>query len=471
MTDQQTAPGDPGPGSDGDSGRGSDRGSGVPAAGPPPLRGLRRSRGHKMISGVCGGLGRHYDLDPVIFRVVFAVLGLAGGVGLIAYGFAWLLIPLDGEDENEGKRLLSGRVEGQALTALLFALVGCGLLLSTVQNPAVLFFSVAVAGALAGSAHWSQRRRAEQESAADTAGETGADGAKSGAGKGTSSGSAAAPVGVPPETQAPPAPGGPSWWRDPLTKDEPGGTGYLWGPAEAALPPAAQSNGAAAPAADRPGTEAPTARRRPAWIGGWTFLAAVAACAAGVLATWDSRPLGTSLQTGLACALAVFGLGLAISALYGRFGGGTFILALLTAGLLVCAAALPKSVSSDWVRTDWKPTSASAVRPDYGLGSGIGTLDLSGVKLGADQTVSTRASVGAGQLKVVVPADAAVNLDVEVGLGDLRLPGERPRDVDVTPGIRERITLRPAGGDAPRGTLDLELETGVGQVEVTRAAP
>ncbi|MEK8171284.1 PspC domain-containing protein [Streptomyces sp. M19] len=65
----------------------------------PPLR---RGRDQKVISGVCGGLGRYCDLDPVIFRVVLAVLGVAGGLGLIVYGFCWLLVPLQGERDNEG---------------------------------------------------------------------------------------------------------------------------------------------------------------------------------------------------------------------------------------------------------------------------------------------------------------------------------------------------------------------------------
>lgn len=44
----------------------------VPA---PPLR---RSRGSKVVGGVCGGLGRYFDLDPVIFRVVIGVLAVPG---------------------------------------------------------------------------------------------------------------------------------------------------------------------------------------------------------------------------------------------------------------------------------------------------------------------------------------------------------------------------------------------------------
>ncbi|HEX8768538.1 MAG TPA: PspC domain-containing protein, partial [Jatrophihabitans sp.] len=64
-----------------------------PAGGPPPQRWLRRSRTDRMISGVAGGLGEYFGVDPVIFRVLFAVLSFFGGVGLVMYGLAWLLVP------------------------------------------------------------------------------------------------------------------------------------------------------------------------------------------------------------------------------------------------------------------------------------------------------------------------------------------------------------------------------------------
>jgi phage shock protein PspC (stress-responsive transcriptional regulator) len=54
---------------------------------------LRRSGTDRVISGVSGGLGQYFGVDPVIFRVLFAVLSFFGGVGLLAYGLAWVLIP------------------------------------------------------------------------------------------------------------------------------------------------------------------------------------------------------------------------------------------------------------------------------------------------------------------------------------------------------------------------------------------
>ncbi|MFD6811674.1 PspC domain-containing protein, partial [Streptomyces anthocyanicus] len=101
-----------------------------PAAGAAPAAPLRRSHTSRVVGGVCGGLGRHFDMDPVIFRIVLSVLAVTGGIGLVFYGFAWLAIPLAGEEESEGRRLLTGRVSGASLAAILMALVGCGIFLS-----------------------------------------------------------------------------------------------------------------------------------------------------------------------------------------------------------------------------------------------------------------------------------------------------------------------------------------------------
>ena len=71
----------------------------------PPLE---RDQEHKMVAGVCAGLGRHLDIDPVVFRILLTVLTLFGGLGILAYAAAWLLIPATGESTSEAQRLTSG---------------------------------------------------------------------------------------------------------------------------------------------------------------------------------------------------------------------------------------------------------------------------------------------------------------------------------------------------------------------------
>ncbi|MBN0044298.1 PspC domain-containing protein [Streptomyces actuosus] len=429
-----------------------------PAVQPGAPRAFRRDREHRMLSGVCAGLGRQCDMDPVIFRITLAVLAAAGGIGLIFYGFAWLFVPYDDEEENEVRKLLTGRVDGQALAAVLFALVGCGVFLSMLNNGSVLAFAVVLSLLLAGAGYWSQRR-----------GDPGPDPI-----------AAQAVADAPPEAQAPPAPVSYSWWRDPIVKDgtHVGGTGYLWGPGDARKPDitslidvdlAGHGGAEAARGTRAPHTERPRPRG-PRRIGGRVFLLALFAAALGTGLTWDDHPLGTSLQTGLACALLVFGAGIALSAFLGRTGAGSILLAVVTAGLLAGAAAMPEDIGTQWTRTTWQPATVADVRPSYDLGTGVGTLDLSGLDVAAGRTLSTTAAVGVGRVRVIVPPDVTVKADIDVGVGDIRLPGDDRRDVDVEPGKHRQVTLAPPGGAGSAGTLELDLHVGVGQAEVSRAA-
>ncbi|MFF9816893.1 PspC domain-containing protein [Streptomyces sp. NPDC014006] len=455
MTDHQHAA-DGGPGEGAASALGVAAGSGRPGTGTadgPHL--FRRDRRHRTMAGVCAGLGRRCDMDPVIFRITLAVLAAAGGVGLIFYGFVWLFVPYDDEDENEVRKLLTGRVDGQALAAVLFALVGCGVFLSMLRNGGVLTFAVVLSLLLAGAGYWQQRRDAP----------------------GPDPLAAQAVADAPPEAQAPPAAAGyPSWWRDPIVKDgtHVGGTGYLWGPgdprdrdiaAAVGMSPGVTAARTAPPAgADRP------APRGPRWIGGWVFLLALLTGGLGTGLTWQDHPLGTSLQVGLAGALTVFGLGIAVSAFVGRTGAGSVFWSIVTAALLTASAALPHDIGTQWIHTTWRPAAVTDVRPKYHVGTGVGTLDLSRIDVPPGRTVTTLADVGVGRVRVIVPPDVTVKADIEVGVGDIQLPGEDAKDVDVQPDRHKQVTLRPAGSGRNAGTLDLDLQVGVGQVEVTRAA-
>ncbi|WP_405553425.1 PspC domain-containing protein [Streptomyces sp. NBC_01171] len=433
---------------------------------------FRRDRRHKMIAGVCAGLGRHTDMDPVIFRITLAVLAATGGIGLIFYGFAWLLVPFDDEEENEVRKLLTGRVDGQALAAVLFALIGCGVILTTLRNGGVLTFAVVLSLLLAGAGYWSRHR------ATTDPGPSPSDEPNSPRGHPIA---AQAAADAPPETQAPPIYySGPSWWRDPIVKDgtHVGGTGYFWGPSDAY-----EEHVSPSPPLDfvmqlpwphslagRIPRDRRTKPRGARWISGWVFLLALLAGGLGGSRNWETRPLATSLQTGLACALVVFGLGIAVSAFLGRTGGGSAFMALLTALLLAGSAVLPSDATSHWRQTAWRPAAPADVRPVYELGSGSATLDLTKVRLTKDQTVSTRAGLGAGRLRVIVPADAAAVLSIDVGVGDIRLPGDDTKDVDVRPGRHETTNLVPDKGTKEAGVLRIDLHVGIGQVEVSRAA-
>lgn len=54
---------------------------------------LYRSRKNRLVGGVCGGIGDHYNIDPTIVRLLWVIFILSGGAGLLAYLIAIVLIP------------------------------------------------------------------------------------------------------------------------------------------------------------------------------------------------------------------------------------------------------------------------------------------------------------------------------------------------------------------------------------------
>ncbi len=54
---------------------------------------LVRSSLDKKIAGVCGGLARYFDIDATLVRVIFVLLTLFSGGGLILYIILWLVMP------------------------------------------------------------------------------------------------------------------------------------------------------------------------------------------------------------------------------------------------------------------------------------------------------------------------------------------------------------------------------------------
>lgn len=50
-----------------------------------------------MFQGVCGGVATYLGVDATVVRIGFVVLAILGGVGIVAYGAAWLLVPEEGE--------------------------------------------------------------------------------------------------------------------------------------------------------------------------------------------------------------------------------------------------------------------------------------------------------------------------------------------------------------------------------------
>ncbi|TFH11861.1 MAG: PspC domain-containing protein [Candidatus Atribacteria bacterium] len=54
---------------------------------------LRRSRTDRKVAGVSGGLATHFNIDPLLVRVLFVAFALCGSAGIWVYLLLWLLVP------------------------------------------------------------------------------------------------------------------------------------------------------------------------------------------------------------------------------------------------------------------------------------------------------------------------------------------------------------------------------------------
>lgn len=66
---------------------------------PPPalmaINALRRSHDDRWLGGVCGGIARLTAVQSWVWRLLFAMLALCAGTGVLVYVLMWILIPAD----------------------------------------------------------------------------------------------------------------------------------------------------------------------------------------------------------------------------------------------------------------------------------------------------------------------------------------------------------------------------------------
>jgi phage shock protein PspC (stress-responsive transcriptional regulator) len=117
---------------------------------PSQPRRLLRARSGRLIGGVCAGLGRYFNIDPIIFRIGAVVLVFVGGAGLLAYLAALLLIPSeDSPDAEAGAPAGRNRwlVIGGLIVLLCLSfpfLLGGGLLLAGLAIPFAILVAAGV---------------------------------------------------------------------------------------------------------------------------------------------------------------------------------------------------------------------------------------------------------------------------------------------------------------------------------------
>ena len=114
---------------------------------PEGPRRLTRARSGRMIGGVCAGLGRYFNVDPIIFRIGAIVLTLVGGAGILAYLAALLLIPAEDSVEEAPAGRNRWLVIGGLIVLLCISfpfLLGGGLLIAGLAIPFAILVAAGV---------------------------------------------------------------------------------------------------------------------------------------------------------------------------------------------------------------------------------------------------------------------------------------------------------------------------------------
>ncbi len=72
---------------------------------------LYRSEKDKIIAGVAGGLGEYFNVDSTIIRIIFVLLTLFGGSGILIYLILWILIPSSSSIDHLSDQTIKQNVE------------------------------------------------------------------------------------------------------------------------------------------------------------------------------------------------------------------------------------------------------------------------------------------------------------------------------------------------------------------------
>ncbi len=366
---------------------------------PPTFRQLRRPLEGRVLSGVASGLGHYIGMDPVVVRIGFVALTFAAGLGLALYLMFWVTVPAEGSNESIAEALLRRVGSSPPWVRVVLGALVLILLLRSIAEGSGI-----VSGLILIAVGVLLFRR-----------------------------TAAMGMGGPaPAPAASPEAAAPSYWS--VSRPD----AARWAPP--ATPP-------------RPS-------RPPSILGRVTL--AVMLLAVGAVAAFDLLDvLDVTAEQRIALALTIAGAGLVIGA---RWGHARWLIVLGVALLppLMVANLLGATATGRVGELFERPQTLSAVQDEYRLLAGASRLDLSDVDF-AQQPTAVTASVAMGELVVVVPAEARVEVDAELRAGELDLFGE---DTDGANLRRVVVQEGVEGG----GRLELDIDGGVGTVTVRRGA-
>lgn len=407
---------------------------------PSELRSLWRTRpvrtpDDSRIAGVCGGFGRRYGVDPVLFRVAFVVAALWGGAGVFLYALMWLLLRSAGDEVSSGEALLGkGRASGSKVTAVVLVVV---VLLSAPTfggsgETLLLGAGFLMVAAMLAGWYGLHRRTPEppagwaEVSAVRPSAARGPDASRgrapaTGAGPWRAPGASQEPGSGPDAPFGPPVP--PSW--DPL-----GAAPFAWDLPEPGL----------APAPVEP--TRPRSRLTKVTLG----LALIATAVATGLSTLGGF---TWLDTTriAAIALAVVAGGLLVGAVTRR-GYGLLVVAGPLVGFVLLALSVQVPTGGWETIGDERVEITSPAQLDTPVTHEVGTVTVDMRKLELDRDRSYSITNEVGEVRVLLPDGLAVEADCRTEIGSVDCPDP------------------PADADGPVLTLDITTE--MGSVKVTR---
>jgi hypothetical protein len=166
----------------------------------------------------------------------------------------------------------------------------------------------------------------------------------------------------------------------------------------------------------------------------------------------------------VAAALATVGAGLVIGAWVGR-ARPLIALGLVLALALPVLGAFDRWDSRHTVGSEitWQPVSVAALRDEYALTFGQGTLDLRDLDFtGREEFV--RVQVNGGEIRVLLPPEVDVSAELSINAGDADILGVNHGGFGPDPDV-----VTDAGSDGPGGgTLNLDVHVNFGSLVVTR---
>jgi phage shock protein PspC (stress-responsive transcriptional regulator) len=433
--------------------------------GLPPLtafayrHGLVRPARGRMFAGVCAAMARATNTDPVLWRVIVAVLAFFGGAGLLLYLLGWLLLPAEGDTASPVEAVLGrGRSGTNMVLTVIVAVIVVITSFAMIDgaNGPGLFVAILLGIAVIVFARDNRGRRAPAP-ASGPMWSTPSGPVPAGAGPAVSTSTWPTPTGpgvapTPPAggyTQPPFAPRGPY-------SPPPGPPPF--GPPPFGPPPFG-------PPGPRPMPVPPPPRppKERSQLGLLTF--SLILLVVGALALADMTVLDVPAPVYVAASLAVVGVCLVIGTWIGRARSMIALGVLLTLALGITGAI--DRVDRDWHgggTVKWTPQSVVEIQNKYVHDFGDATLDLSQVDFTNGQTISTAVDVSFGTLEVIVPSNVDVRVNAEVSLGSAQVFD------DSLDGIHTSgEDIADDGADGPGGGLLLiDAHVSFGDMEVHR---